>query len=149
MIPSEGVAMKIKYLTNTVALPLILLLATVAAAAQNSQQASMDSPKASTKDSTVIKTYLRADLSLKIVFSDPSWTTDVRSAAFIIKTCRCTCGEVVCQTDADCGSGGVCDSFRIPLCPGAPQCGPGFSQSVLASSRKNPSPLNEAIQCKQ
>src|SRR5437763_13009731 len=105
--------MKTKSLVKAVVLSLILLITTGAA--------TTTSPNASAKNSSVvIKTYLRADLSLKSVFS-PNFlpTANTRSAVgFIIKTCRCTCGEQQCFTDADCGPGGVCDYFVTPLCPG-------------------------------
>jgi len=59
-----------------------------------------------------IHTYLMPDLSLKSVFSAP---LTLKSGSPKFKgSCRCACAINDCNTDADCGPGGVCES--APSC---------------------------------
>jgi hypothetical protein len=58
-----------------------------------------------------IHTYLTPNLSLKSVFSPPL----ILSGSPKFKgSCRCACAINDCNTDADCGPGGVCES--APSC---------------------------------
>lgn len=59
-----------------------------------------------------IHTYLMPNLSLKSVFSSP---LTLKSGSPKFKgSCRCACAINDCNTDADCGPGGVCES--APSC---------------------------------
>jgi hypothetical protein len=57
-----------------------------------------------------IHTYLMPDLSLKSAFAVP--VSALPSGAGFRKTCRCSCGNGHCATDADCGGApGSCSPF--------------------------------------
>ena len=63
-----------------------------------------------------IHTYLMPDLSLKSVFSLPLAPQAEPSAGApkFKGACRCSCATNNCNTDADCGPGGVC--LAAPSC---------------------------------
>lgn len=63
-----------------------------------------------------IHTYLMPDLSLKSVFSVPLATQAEPNAnqPKFKGSCRCSCAINNCNTDADCGPGGVC--LAAPSC---------------------------------
>jgi hypothetical protein len=86
-----------------------------------------------------IHTYLMPDLSLKSVFTVPL-TALAEANAVPPKfkgACRCSCAINNCNTDADCGPGGVC--LAAPsCCAKSPQA--QWSQDAGDSSRKNELP---------
>ena len=107
--------------------------------------ASSPAPNSSEKNSsTVIKTYLQADLSLKSVFQSPETTL----LAIGTRTCRCSCGQP-CKTDADCG-GSIC-APGISCCnaPGKQGTGAYFAERDALSSHKDPARVTVSINCKQ
>ena len=63
-----------------------------------------------------IHTYLMPDLSLKSVFSVPLAPQATANAAQpkFKGSCRCACAINDCNTDADCGPGGLC--LAAPSC---------------------------------
>ena len=126
--------MKIKSLLMAV----LFLLVTAAVA-------SSPAPNASEKNSsTVIKTYLQPDLSLKSVFQLPA----TAQLAITTKTCRCSCGQP-CTTNADCG-GGIC-APGITCCnaPGKQETATYFAERDALSSHKDPARVTVSINCKQ
>jgi len=134
-------------ITSLVKAVVLLLMAFVTTAVATST-----SPTVSEKNSpTVIKTYLRADLSLKSVFApelSPAAGTPIVLATGI-RTCRCTCG-LPCKTDADCG-GNVC-APGITCCNSTPRkdaLSDYFAQKETLSSHKNPAHVNATVNCKQ
>jgi len=138
--------MKITYLARAVVLLLIVLMTTIVATST--------SPNASEKSSpAVIKTYLRADLSLKTVFSPdflPATKTRTAAAA-AIRTCSCSCGQQTCTGDEDC-DGGTCNFFISCNCSNSPRkdaLSGYFAQKETLSSHKNPAHVNVAVNCKQ
>ena len=107
--------------------------------------ASSPAPNASEKNSsTVIKTYLQADLSLKSVFQSPA----TAQLAIGTKTCRCSCGQP-CTTNADCG-GNIC-AVGITCCNNPSKQGTGTysAEGDALSSHKDPARVTVSINCKQ
>jgi hypothetical protein len=123
----------------------LLLLMTAAAFAAT---ASSDGTQAS---AVPIKTFLRADLSLKSVVLAPEVTQPAaaKAAAFTLKTCRCSCGQP-CTTNADCGPGGAC-GVGITCCnrtPGKNALNSVFQQKDELSSSRHPSMNALVVNCK-
>lgn len=93
-----------------------------------------------------IHTYLMPDLSLKSVFSVPLAPQAEPSAGphKFKGACRCSCATNNCNTDADCGPGGVCEQF-ISCCAKSPEA--KWFQDSGQSSRKTELPI-AISQCK-
>ena len=90
-----------------------------------------------------IHTYLMPDLSLKSVFTVPLTPVAEANAAppKFKGACQCSCATNNCNTDADCGPGGVC--LAAPTCcVKSPQT--QWSQDAGDSSRKNELPAFKA-----
>jgi hypothetical protein len=90
-----------------------------------------------------IHTYLMPDLSLKSVFSVPlSMNGETNAAPSKLKgSCQCSCAINNCNTDADCGPGGVC--LAAPTCcVKSPQA--QWFQDSGASSRNTALPAFKA-----
>jgi hypothetical protein len=90
-----------------------------------------------------IQTYLMPDLSLKSVFTVPlAPQAEANAAPPKFKgACQCSCAINNCNTDADCGPGGVC--LAAPTCcVKSPQA--QWFQDSGASSRKNELPTFKA-----
>jgi hypothetical protein len=86
----------------------ILLMAVVTASAVAPTDQALDNASSV----GAIHTYLMPDLSLKSAFSVP---LTLKSGSPKFKgSCRCACAINDCNTDADCGPGGVCES--APSC---------------------------------
>jgi len=83
-----------------------------------------------------IHTYLTPDLSLKSVFTVPLTPVAEANAAppKFKGACQCSCAINNCNTDADCGPGGVC--LAAPTCCVKSPQAQGF-QDAGDSSRKN------------
>ncbi len=90
-----------------------------------------------------IHTYLMPDLSLKSVFTVPLAPQAEGNAAppKLKGSCQCSCAINNCNTDADCGPGGVCLSAPT-CCVKSPQA--QWFQDSGASSRKNELPAFKA-----
>jgi len=90
-----------------------------------------------------IHTYLMPDLSLKSVFTVPlAPQAEANAAPPKLKgACQCSCAINNCNTDADCGPGGVC--LAAPTCcVKSPQA--QWFQDSAASSRKTELPAFKA-----
>ena len=86
----------------------ILLMTVIAASAAAPTDQSIDNASSV----GAIHTYLMPDLSLKSTFSAP---LTLKSGQPKFKgSCRCACAINDCNTDADCGPGGVCE--QAPSC---------------------------------
>lgn len=107
--------------------------ATAAAPANEEAQSSVGS----------IHTYLMPDLSLKSVFFVPLAPQAEPSAdpRKFKGACRCSCATNNCNTDADCGPGGVCEQF-ISCCAKLPEA--KWFQDSGQSSRKTELPAFKA-----
>jgi len=90
-----------------------------------------------------IHTYLMPDLSLKSVFTVPLALQATANAAppKLKGSCRCSCAINNCNTDADCGQGGLC--LAAPsCCAKSPQA--QWFQDSGESSRKTELPVFKA-----
>lgn len=111
-----------------------ILLATVATAT-----AAVPANEEAQSSVGTIHTYLMPDLSLKSTFSAP---LTLKSGSPKFKgSCRCACAINDCNTDADCGPGGVCES--APSCCVKSGEVKWFQDSGL-SSRKTELPASKA-----
>lgn len=90
-----------------------------------------------------IQTYLMPDLSLKSVFSVPLAPQSAPNATppKFKGSCQCSCAANNCNTDADCGPGGVC--LAAPTCC-AKSPGAQWFQDSGKSSRKTELPAFKA-----
>ena len=115
----------------------ILLMTTVASSAAVPANESAPSSVGS------IHTYLMPDLSLKSVLSVPLAPQAGASATppKFKGSCRCSCAINNCNTDADCGPGGVC--LAAPSCC-AKSPGAQWFQDSGDSSRKTELPAFKA-----
>ncbi|MBZ5523078.1 MAG: hypothetical protein LAP21_12645 [Acidobacteriia bacterium] len=130
-------------------LVLLLLMTTAAFAAP----ASSDGLQAS---AVPIKTFLRADLSLKSVMIVPEVAQPAAgktTPVAFLRTCRCSCGQP-CKTNADCGAGGIC-AAGITCCNRTPgksdrnALNSIFQQKDELSSSRYPSLAAVTVDCKQ
>jgi hypothetical protein len=112
-----------------------ILLTVVAASAAAPNDQALDNASSV----GAIHTYLLPDLSLKSVFSAP---LTLKSGSPKFKgSCRCACAINDCNTDADCGPGGVC--LAAPsCCAKSPEA--RWFQDSGESSRKNELPAFNA-----
>ena len=141
----ETLMLQLTSLLKTLAVSIAVLVTTAGFAATSENQPAKPSHE-------VIKTYLRADLSLKSVLS-PEFAAlaSTDTAAATLRTCRCSCG-FRCTTDADCGPGGRCTA-GITCCastPGTSSTGTLQGQGKEASSSNahpESEPLN--VNCRQ
>lgn len=129
---------KLKSLLALTAL-LLMVGVTVAGAAPAPQDSS-------SQNVPVMKTFLRADLTLKTVFSAVQPQTN--SGSLFGRTCRCSCG-FPCKTNADCGPGGVC-AAGITCCdaPNKKGLNSFFAAQEALSSHKNGAPVTTTVNCK-
>ncbi|HXB21307.1 MAG TPA: hypothetical protein VNV88_08000 [Candidatus Solibacter sp.] len=135
--------LQLKSLLKTLALSIAVLVTTLGFAAPSDSQPAKPSHE-------VIKTYLRADLSLKSVLS-PEFAAlaSTDTAATTLLTCRCSCG-FRCTTNADCGPGGVCTA-GITCCastPGTGSTGTLNQGKGAISSSAHPEPESLNVNCK-
>lgn len=84
----------------------------------------------STNSGDAIRTHLQPDLTLKSGLSPALAQATTAGVIDTHRSCRCGCGGS-CQTDADCGPGGICEPF--PSCC-AKQPGKEWPQEAAASS---------------
>lgn len=117
------------------------LLAAIALAASMGT-ATTAGPSEATAPASVgsFHTYLMPDLSLKSVFSVPLLPTQPDLTRFK-GSCACSCARFNCNTDADCGPGGVC--LSAPTCC-VRSTGTQWFQGVDQSSRKTELPAFKA-----
>jgi hypothetical protein len=136
--------LQIKSMLKTLVLSTAILATAVAFSATTSQSPAKPSHEA-------IKTYLRADLSLKSVLSsDFAAPAQGKLEAATLRTCRCSCG-FRCTTNADCGPGGVC-APGITCCASVPRSGETnalFQKNQPNSSSTNPNPEVSNVNCQQ
>jgi len=117
----------------------MFLFATILLAAVASATAVAPPNEAAQSSVGSIHTYLMPDLSLKSVFSVPlAPQAEANAAPPKLKgACQCSCAINNCNTDADCGPGGVC--LAAPTCcVKSPQA--QWFQDSGASSRKTELP---------
>ena len=89
----------------------VLVLASIFAMAATATSTSVSSNQTVSKPDAVIKTTLQPDLSLKSALSPELLPQAAQSDPIKNhRSCRCGCGGT-CNTDADCGPGGVCEPF--------------------------------------
>ena len=124
-------------LLKTFLVSTILLITTVASSAV------VPTNESATTSVGSIHTYLMPDLSLKSVFSVPLVPQAVPNAAppKFKGACRCSCATNNCNTDADCGPGGVC--LSAPSCCAKSPEAQWFQESGQ-SSRKTELPAFKA-----
>lgn len=111
---------------------ILLMIVATASAVAPSDQATENSAQA-------LHSYLMPDLSLKSAFSVPL-TLKFGSPKFK-GSCRCACAINDCNTDADCGPGGVCE--QAPSCCVNPTAVKWFQNSGQ-TSRKTELPAFKA-----
>lgn len=90
-----------------------LLAAIALAASMGAATTAGPSEETGLASGTLFHTYLMPDLSLKSVFSVPLLPKQPNLTRFK-GSCACSCAEFNCNTDADCGPGGVC--LSAPTC---------------------------------
>lgn len=90
-----------------------LLAAIALAASMGAATTAGPSEEAAPAPAGSFHTYLMPDLSLKSVFSVPLLPKQPNLSRFK-GSCACSCAEFNCNTDADCGPGGVC--LSAPTC---------------------------------
>jgi len=121
----------------------MFLFAAILLAAVASASAAAPANEEAQSSAGSIHTYLMPDLSLKSVFTVPlAPQAEANAAPPKLKgACRCSCAINNCNTDADCGPGGVC--LAAPsCCAKSPQA--QWLQDSGASSRKNELPAFKA-----
>jgi len=119
------------------------LFATILLAAVASATAATPDNEAAQSSVGSIHTYLMPDLSLKSAFTVPlAPQAEANAAPPKLKgACRCSCAINNCNTDADCGPGGVC--LAAPsCCVNSPQA--QWLQDSGVSSRKTELPALKA-----
>jgi len=121
----------------------MLLFATILLAIVTSATAVAPPDEAAQGSAGSIHTYLMPDLSLKSAFTVPlAPQAEANAAPPKLKgACRCSCAINNCNTDADCGPGGVC--LAAPsCCVNSPQA--QWLQDSGVSSRKTELPALKA-----
>jgi len=121
----------------------MFLFATILLAAVATATAAAPVNEEAQSSVVTIHTYLMPDLSLKSVFSVPL-APQAKPNADPRKfkgACRCSCATNNCNTDADCGPGGVCEQF-ISCCAKSPEA--KWFQDSGQSSRKTELPAFKA-----
>jgi hypothetical protein len=121
-----------------------ILFATVLLAAVTTAWAAAPTDEAAPGSVSSIHTYLMPDLSLKSVLSVPlaaQTETSLDPNRHFKGACRCSCATNNCNTDADCGPGGVCERF-ISCCAKSP--GAQWFQDSGQTSRKTALPAFKA-----
>ena len=121
----------------------MFLFAAILLAAVASASAAAPANEEAQSSAGSIHTYLMPDLSLKSVFTVPlAPQAEANAAPPKLKgACRCSCAINNCNTDADCGPGGVC--LAAPsCCAKSPQA--QWLQDSGVSSRKTELPALKA-----
>jgi len=121
----------------------MFLFATILLAAVATASATTPANEEAQSSVGSIHTYLMPDLSLKSVFSVPLAPQATANAAQpkLKGACRCSCAINNCNTDADCGPGGLC--LAAPsCCAKSPQA--QWFQDSGESSRKTELPAFKA-----
>jgi len=116
---------------------LFVLLIAVAALAANNQSAA--------NSGSAFRTYLQPDLTFKSVLSPEFLPQTQGTQVAFGRTCRCSCGYP-CETDNDCGPGGLCERF-ISCCAGP--SAQIFQEMTARSTRTGEHPAEAVnINCK-
>src|SRR6476660_8560106 len=121
----------------------MFLFATILLAAVATASATTPANEEAQSSVGSIHTYLMPDLSLKSVFTVPLAPQATANAAppKLKGACRCSCAINNCNTDADCGPGGLC--LAAPsCCAKSPQA--QWFQDSGESSRKTELPVVKA-----
>ena len=112
----------------------IFLFATILLVSVVTASAITPADQATENSVQALHTYLMPDLSLKSAFSVPL-TLKFGSPKFK-GSCRCACAINDCNTDADCGPGGVCE--QAPSCCVNPMAVKWFQNSGQISRKTEP-----------
>lgn len=122
-------------------LPAVLVFAClIMVSAAFATPASTDQP--ATSVSNPIRTSLQSDLILKSSLSH-EFLPQISGGH---RTCRCSCGYP-CETDADCGPGGVC-AIGITCCNRSPQDPASTWSPGAALASRNGAATDLNIKCK-